>query len=127
MLAAANQTLTVVPNAKTFAESSQHQFAGFGGVGPYQFSSSNPEVLSITESGLMQAKTKGEAFVTIIDSQGNEATSKTIYVGRSKEKGGNNACPFKNQQFCQIFCRYKPELPWCSSQGHNLSSLSPVF
>jgi thermitase len=121
MKAVLESTLTVVPNAGTYATNDTAKFSAFGGHAPFQFTSSNPAVLSISEQGELKALADGSATIKVTDSDGHTAQSHEIYVGKTKSEppggGGDGKCPFDDAQLCDIFCQIVPTAPWCKSLG----------
>lgn len=111
----ADDQLTVVPNAATFAEQETKQFAAIGGQEPYTFTSSNPAIGTISESGEFVAKAKGETVVTVTDKSGTQAVSRVIYIGKEASAPGQT-CPLQNEMMCMIMCLLDPTLPWCPGQ-----------
>ncbi len=110
-----DQNLTVVPAAASIAKDATLNFSGFGGEGPYTFTSSNPDVASITEAGVLTAKAEGNTQITIKDAAGSTAVSKNIYVGFTQ--GGGAECPLGDPLTCQLMCLIDPTQPWCENGG----------
>jgi thermitase len=110
-----SNSVVVVPNAGTFDKSATHQFAGFGGTPPYTYVSSKPAVATISTTGMLTAVADGETAVTITDSQGKTAASRSLFVGKPATPPGNpGKCPLNPPALCDIFCKINPQLPWCS-------------
>ncbi len=108
-----DNTLVVLPNAATMGLTAKKQFTGFGGKAPFTFASSNPAVAAIGSDGTLTAATKGETTVTVTDSAGAKAASRTIYVGQAAPKDPGGSCPLNPPQLCDILCQIDPSLPWC--------------
>jgi thermitase len=108
-----NNAVVVVPNAGSLALKATQQFEGFGGTPPYTFASSKPEVASISKEGVLTAVAKGETTVTVTDSSGSNATSKTLYVDATPPAPPPGSCPFNPPQICDLFCKINPKLPFC--------------
>lgn len=120
MNAVLENKLTVVPNAGTFAIGQEVKFHAIGGHGPYKFTSSNPNALSITESGELKAVTAGSSNIQVTDADGNSAYSHAVFAADASKQpeppgggGGNGQCPFPNPQLCEILCKMMPKAPWC--------------
>lgn len=106
-------TLTVVPNALTLDVNGTKNFTAIGGNGgPFTFTSSNPQIAKISENGTLTALGQGEVTLTVTDSAGNKAVSRSIYVGKQAPNPGEQ-CPLNNEMLCQLMCVINPELPWC--------------
>ncbi|MEZ4743716.1 MAG: S8 family peptidase [Bdellovibrionota bacterium] len=109
--------IAVVPAAATLAAQATKTFTGIGGTEPYKFTSSNPAVATVTESGQLQAVANGETVLTMTDANGSTVQSKKIYVGSTPDNGGGGgggeACPFEDPNTCLLMCLMNPELPWC--------------
>ncbi len=119
----------ISPFAETVAVGASLQFEAVYGVGPFQFTSSNPNVAAIDDTGFMRALGAGETQITVKDSRGSTATSYNIYVGAAQTNPppddgnggggmpgvpGDGSCPLGDEQICQIICQISPELPWCA-------------
>ncbi|MBI2602366.1 MAG: S8 family serine peptidase [Deltaproteobacteria bacterium] len=105
--------LTVVPNALSLKSGGNSSFYAIGGSGNYSFTSSQPEIASITADGKLTAHKDGETFVKVVDGSGAEALSREIYVGGSSAPPGGQ-CPLQDPVMCQLLCLLNPALPWCS-------------
>lgn len=115
MTAVVENTLTVVPNAGSFAPNATAKFHAIGGHAPFKFTSSNPNIASISEEGEFKAIAEGSSTIKATDSDGHTALSQEIYVGTPKQQppGGGEKCPFDNAQLCDMMCQIMPTLPWC--------------
>jgi thermitase len=118
----------VSPFGATLAVGGTLQFEGVYGKAPFQFTSSNPSVATISNSGVLTAVANGDTQVTVKDATGATATSYKIFVGASQtpppDDGGgggmpgvpgDGSCPLGDDQLCQIICQVSPSLPWCSN------------
>ncbi len=107
--------LTVVPNAATYKAGDAVTFRAIGGHSPYHFSSSNPSAASITDDGQLKASADGQTTIKVVDSDGKEALSQDIFVGRpSAPPGGDpSKCPLEDPALCAILCTVMPNAPWC--------------
>ena len=113
-----DDALTLVPFALTIEPQKTYQLEGIGGEQGYTFSSSDPNIISITPEGKLTAKTKGQVKIILEDQAGQSITSDRFFVGTSENK---KQCPLQNPIFCQIICVYDPTLPWC--QQNNLNNI----
>lgn len=111
----------LVPAATTLAENETVTVSMVNGQGPFQFTSSNPTIVSIDGSGVAKGVAKGSATITVTDSAGKSLTSLDYHVGKSSGGGGpggpgtppgDGSCPF-DPQLCQIICGIQPDLPFC--------------
>lgn len=112
-----DKKLTVVPAAATVSTEETLQFKGLFANGPVQFVSSNPEIATISDTGLLTPVKEGQITVSATDSLGRTAQSLDIYVGKkaSDGGGGDGSCPIGDPALCQILCGIMPELPFCSA------------
>jgi thermitase len=113
-----NKKLTVVPAAATITPEETLQFKGLFAQGPVSFKSSNEEVASISDTGILTPKKEGEVSVSITDADGRVAQSLAIHIGKKSGGGGgggggDGGCPFDNPMLCEIMCGIMPELPFC--------------
>lgn len=115
-----NQKMFVVPYAETLAKSETMQFTAKYAQGQLQFTSSNPNVASISADGVLTGLNEGETVVTATDASGQSASSHKIYVRGSGGGGGTpgnptpSECPFGDPQLCETMCELQPDLPFCS-------------
>jgi thermitase len=110
--------LTVVPAAATISKEETLQFKGLYANGPVKFRSSNPEIATISETGVLTPVKEGEVTVTATDADGKTAQSLAIYIGKKSGNGGgpgDGSCPIGNPFLCEILCGIMPELPFCSA------------
>lgn len=109
------QALTVVPQAATLAPEETLQFSAWGGKGPYQYVSSDENIATISDKGLLTAKSEGEVKVSLQDGRGQLTESLSIYVKVPSNEGGGpeGECPLGDPALCQIMCGIQPDLPWC--------------
>lgn len=117
------QKMFVSPFAETIAPGESLTFEGVYGKAPFEFSSSNTSVATISEAGVMTAVAEGETQITVKDSTGATATSHKIYVGQSAppDDGGGGMpgmpggeCPLGDPAMCEILCGIMPDMPWCA-------------
>jgi len=111
--AVSEKRLTVVPATKTLKPNDTFDFSAWGGTGPYRFSSSNPSVATVDESGHLVAVSEGDVTLEVTDGSGTKASSVSIKIGHSASPSPDTPCPFDNQMLCLIFCGIMPEMPWC--------------
>lgn len=112
LLAVQNKQLTIVPATKTLAAQGELNFSAWGGTAPYTFSSLNPDIATVDESGHLKAIKEGNVVVQVSDANSNKATSVSITIGQSAPPGGGT-CPFPDEFMCSIMCAINPSLPWC--------------
>jgi len=111
--------LTVVPAAATITPDATLQLKGLFANGPVTFKSSNDEVASVSDTGLLTPKKEGEVTVEIADSQGNKASSLAIYIGKKTPDnggGGGGSCPLPDPALCDILCGIMPDAPFCAAR-----------
>lgn len=113
--AVVEKQLTIVPNAGHLDINASLQFSAWGGKEPFTYTSSNPEVAEISSAGKLEAINKGEAKITVTDSEGATATSYNVYIGQ--EPTASAACPFQDPMVCLVMCQIMPEAPWCANNG----------
>ncbi len=109
--AVADGKLTVVPATKTLNPNETFDFSAWGGTAPYRFSSLNPGVATIDESGHLVAVTEGDVTIEVTDANNQKAASVSIKIGQSGN--ADTPCPFDNEMLCLIFCGIMPDMPWC--------------
>jgi thermitase len=110
-----NRKMFISPFAATVEVGKTLQFEAVYAQGDLSFTSSNPSIATIDNSGLMTAASKGEVEITVTDSSGAGSTSHKIYVGQptSGGGGGGGSCPLGDQATCDAFCQIAPTFPWC--------------
>jgi thermitase len=115
--AAVDQLLTkriwLVPAAITIEEKASLQVTAMNAKAPVKYTSSNPSVLTISESGQAQAVTKGTATVSITDAEGVTATSLDYNVGVVAPSNPGGECMIGDPALCEIACGIYPDLPFC--------------
>lgn len=114
--AVAKKALTVVPATGHLNIGEALTFGAWGGVAPYTFTSSDPEVATVTDEGKLTAGKNGEIKVRVKDSLGNQATSLDILVGQ-KPSEATGSCPFGDPMICMLMCLIMPDAPWCKDAG----------
>lgn len=116
----------LVPAAATLAENGSATVSVMNGKAPFKFTSSNPAIISVDDSGAVKAVAKGVAQITVTDAEGKSVTSLDYLVGQASG-GGNNPpgnpgnpgdpgmgeCPVQDPALCQIICGIMPDLPFC--------------
>jgi thermitase len=112
--AVSERKLVVIPAAHTFDVGEQYDFSAWGGESPYRFSSLNPDIATIDETGHFTAVNEGEVIIEVLDSKDNRATTVNIQVGH-KTAPDESSCPFPNEFLCLILCGINPQLPWCKA------------
>lgn len=112
-----SQKMFVSPAARTLKVNATQKFEGVYGKAPFTFTSSNPAVASISETGELKALTKGDTVVSVKDSAGTTATSLAIHISDGSSGGGDNPggeeCPLGDPQLCDLICQFQPDLPFC--------------
>ncbi|MDA0713432.1 MAG: S8 family serine peptidase [bacterium] len=111
----AEKQLTIIPNAGHLDINASLQFSAWGGTEPYSFTSSNPEIATISPEGKLEAISKGEVKITVTDAAGITSTSYNVYLGQ--EPTASSGCPFQDPMICLIMCQIMPEAPWCANNG----------
>lgn len=120
-----SKKMWMVPAAVTLAENESLTVGVLNGKAPYQFTSSNPSVVSVDSSGVVKALAKGSAQITVTDASGARLTSLDYHVGKSGGGGGGTPpgqppgggqpgqCPIGDQATCDMICGIMPDLPFC--------------
>ncbi len=113
-----DKELTVVPAAASLEENGSAQFAGLFGQAPFTFTSSDPAVATITDTGALTAVKKGIVKVSVTDATGKTAQSLDILIGQKSSGGGggpgDGSCPIGDPMLCEILCGIMPDAPFCS-------------
>ena len=99
------------PYAKTLVPEETLKLGALNGVGPFEFSVSDPELASVSEEGVLTAKGEGQFKLIVTDSLGTESVSDRFFIG--KGEAPTNSCPFEQPQLCQVMCQINPSFPWC--------------
>lgn len=76
-----SKKMTLVPAAATIAAGEKINFQVWQGQAPFRFSSSNPSVASVTDSGELTGSNNGTTIVTVTDASGKTAATLDINVG----------------------------------------------
>ncbi len=116
MKAIVNKDMVVVPAAATVAPKGKLSFDAINANGAVTFTSSDPAIASISESGELVANTKGSVKITATDAQGKTAQSLDIFIAEltdSPDNGGGGQCPFP-PEMCETICQINPDLPFCN-------------
>ncbi|WP_409477774.1 S8 family serine peptidase [Pseudobdellovibrio sp. HCB154] len=107
----------MVPAATTLAVDATQQFTVKNAQGAVKFESSDANIATISESGLLTAKAQGTVTVKGTDASGNVVSSLDINVGKAQSSDpgnpGDGECPLGDPMMCQIMCGIMPELPFC--------------
>lgn len=108
----------VTPAAASLDVGGTQQFQATFGQPPFEFTSSNTSVGTISNDGLFTAAGAGETTITVKDASGQTSTSLSILVGSGNGGGGGGTpapqeCPLGDPQLCDVICQYQPDLPWC--------------
>jgi thermitase len=109
----------IVPAAATVAIDATQQFAMKNAQGAVKFESSDANIATITEAGLLTAKVQGTVTIKATDASGNSVSSLDINVGTPQssnpgEPGLPGECPLGDPALCEIMCAIIPEMPWCT-------------
>lgn len=108
----------MVPAAATVAVDATQQFAMKNASGAVKFESSDANVATITEEGLLTGKVQGTVTIKATDASGRSVSSLDINVGKTESSNpggpGEGECPLGDPMLCQIMCGIMPELPWCA-------------
>lgn len=108
----------MVPAAATLAVDATQQFAMKNASGAVKFESSDANIATITEAGLLTAKVQGTVTIKGTDASGRSVSSLDINVGKVQgsepDPGQPGECPLGDPALCQIMCGIMPELPWCN-------------
>ena len=111
LTAIAQESLILVPATETIKVGEKLQVEGFGGQGPYKFATNDEAVLTVDESGMIEAVATGTGSIQLTDAAGTNVTSLPFNIvdGSTSE----NQCPYTGP-LCNIACVINPSLPWCS-------------
>ncbi len=108
----------MVPAAATVAVDATQQFAMKNASGAVKFESSDANIATITEEGLLTGKVQGTVTIKATDASGRSVSSLDINVGKTESSNpggpGEGECPLGDPMLCQIMCGIMPELPWCA-------------
>ncbi len=117
------KTPLVIPQAIALEPKQNQTFTIDNGTAPFSFSSSNPNVAQISDTGVLTALTEGETTVSIVDANGQKASSRLVRIasrtsggggdGGGGGGGGNGECPLGSKPLCDGACKFVPDLPWC--------------
>jgi thermitase len=109
----------LVPAAATVAIDATQQFA-VKNAQAVRFESSDANIATITEQGLLTGKAQGVVTVKAIDASGQQIQSLDINIGKTQSSqppgggpGNPGECPLGDPMLCEIMCQIMPELPWC--------------
>ncbi len=112
--------MLVVPMAAALDLNETVQLDVMNAKGAVSFASSDDAILSVSETGLVTAKAKGEARISAKDSEGNSLETLDFIVGQSSGNDGGGGgptppgeCPLGDPQLCEIICGIQPDLPFC--------------
>lgn len=108
--------MVVVPAAVSLDVEGTQEFTGLFGEAPFTFTSSNPEIATIADNGVLTANKEGVVQVSVTDANGVQAQSLDVLIGQRSSDGGGGACPIGNPMLCQILCGIQPSLPFCGGQ-----------
>jgi thermitase len=83
-----------------------------------EYTSSNPQVAEVSASGVVTAKSQGEAIISAKLSDGSVLKSQPVRVGKQGGGGGEEPptpgdCPLGDPMLCELMCQLLPELPFC--------------
>lgn len=104
----------IVPAAASIAEAATLNLSMVNGTAPYTFTSSNPAVLSVDNSGLAKGVAKGSVTVTVTDANGLTAQSLDYFVGATASGPAPGDCPIGDASMCEAVCAIMPDMPFCS-------------
>ena len=108
-----NKEMWLVPAATSVAEGASFIVNVMNGEKPFEFTSSNPAVLTVDNTGAVAAVAKGTAQITVKDANGTTVSSLDYNVGMVAEQPPGGACPIGDPALCQVLCGIFPELPFC--------------
>ena len=108
----------MVPAAATVAVDATQQFAVKNASGAVKFESSDANIATITEEGLLTGKAQGTVTIKGTDASGRSVSSLDINVGKTQssnpgQPGEPGMCPL-DPAMCEIMCAIIPDLPWCN-------------
>ena len=109
-----DEKLIVSPYAKTLAVGEALQISGLHAKGELSYSVSSENIATISDTGLLTAKTEGQFTVSIKDASGAEANSTRFFVGKpAGDEPAPGLCPFEDPMLCELLCSINPSFPWC--------------
>lgn len=113
----------MVPAAGTLAVDATQQFTMKNAQGDVKFESSDSNIATISETGLLTAKATGTVTIKATDASGRSVSTLDINVGKAQSSDPGQPgqpgqpdpgqCPLE-PGVCQIMCTILPELPWCN-------------
>lgn len=110
----------MVPAAGTYAVDATQQFAMKNAQGAVTFESSDSNIATISETGLLTAKAAGTVTIKGTDAAGRSVSSLDINVGKAQSSDPGQPgqpdpgqCPL-DPGMCEIMCAIMPDLPWCN-------------
>jgi thermitase len=101
----------LVPAAATLAENASLNLKVMNGTAPFQFTSSNPAVVKVDNSGAVTGVAKGSATISVKDAAGVSLTSLDFNVGKSEPVASE--CPLGDPAICELICGIMPDAPFC--------------
>jgi|SaaInlStandDraft_7_1057024.scaffolds.fasta_scaffold12032_4 thermitase len=110
--------MIVVPSAATVAPSKTMNFSALNSQGTVNYTSSNPEIASINEAGLLTAHKDGSVKISATDASGKTAETLDIFIAKLTDSpdngggGGGGQCPLP-PEMCEEICKIQPQLPFC--------------
>lgn len=121
-----SQKSWIVPAAATVAVDATQQFSLKNAKGAVKFETSDANIATINEQGVLTGKAQGVVTVRALDSADNSVTSSLdINIGKAQSTQppddgggmpgmpGDGECPLGDAQLCQIICQIAPQMPWC--------------
>jgi thermitase len=111
----------LVPAAATMPVGASTKVSLMNADGAVKFTSSNPSVLSVDDSGNVGFVAQGSGTITATDASGQAVTSLDFFVGQapSNDPGdpgnppGGGDCPLGDPAMCEILCGIMPDAPFC--------------
>ncbi|MBX3040747.1 MAG: S8 family serine peptidase [Bdellovibrionaceae bacterium] len=100
----------MVPAAGTFDAGSTVALANMNLRGKVQYSSSNPEIMTVDDAGVVTMVKMGTGRILATDEAGQQVSTLDFIVG--KGAGSVEECPY-SESVCRWTCRLFPSRPYC--------------
>jgi thermitase len=110
-----SKKMWLVPAATTMAEGQTTMVSVMNGKAPFVFTSSNPEIMTVDETGLVTPVIGGMATISVTDAAGQTVSSLEYH---SLKKGGSapgepGQCSLRSPKLCNALCKLFPNMRHC--------------
>ncbi|HRO67914.1 MAG TPA: S8 family serine peptidase, partial [Pseudobdellovibrionaceae bacterium] len=100
----------LVPAAGTFPAGTTVALSNVNMQGKIQYTSSNPDIMTVDEAGVVTMVKVGSGRISAVDEKGRQAGTLDFVVG--KGAGSVEECPY-SETVCRWTCRLFPSRPYC--------------